>query len=368
LLVHDSDSLRCTEQANGNTTESFGGRVYTKDRYGYGAVGGLENGLQNITGVRFTARCTGDHRNRTEIWQTVLPGASTPTLSQFPNRTIVISPHSPIPPSARVVISHPIPWDHPRTGWAMMYAVVFPTGSGAYFGVQSTSVGSYTALTCSWKAEARLVFVQTVNFTARTNGSRDHNKFPPVIGRAVWSTLRGMASATREYNASLLVSSQSPYGSSQLGGLARTIYGRGPRPTSEILELLLADGAKAMLALWYHWLASLYNSREGMGMVSCSSLNRTLSPHWRFHNSNNFGWLAAGFTMTTGTLGIAASLWLSRWERMREMELLSVASVFGKLSWDESGLEKAGQLCVRSDRVVQAGGQAQGRHEFHGYS
>ena len=74
-----------TEQVAGNTTTSVAGRVYVKDIYAYGAIGGLSDGLQEIPGVSFNAKCTNDRNSNisslSHLWGSVFPGRTPPTIS-----------------------------------------------------------------------------------------------------------------------------------------------------------------------------------------------------------------------------------------------------------------------------------------------
>ena len=232
-----------------------------------------------------------------------------------------------------------------------MLALVNATGSGAYLGVQSV-FGGETTLVCSWKTIPKLVHVQTVNFTAQVIGDSHNDTMPPVLGRAIWSTVRGMAEATRALQASLYVSSRELFDETRIGRLPAFPIRPNSKPVSQILEYFLADGAKATLAIWYSWMAAdTRSSGVPKPALRCTSNNRTLSPHWRFHNKYYLGWLAAIWTILMGIYGAGAAVWMSKRRRMQGVNLLSAPETF--VLGREEAIPDIDPLCVRDGRIVQ---------------
>ena len=176
----------------GNTTTSVAGRVYVKDNYAYGVLGGLSDGLQEIPGVLFNAQCSNDRNSNTSslsgIWGSVFPGRTPPTISTRSDGSQSFSDRS-IPSQMRSIVSDTsFNLTGPQVG---MYALVNPSGSGGLLLVNSTG----DLLCCVWQAIPKLVSVQTVNLTAKSLGAQDSQTVPQLTGRAVWFTLQGMAAA-----------------------------------------------------------------------------------------------------------------------------------------------------------------------------
>ena len=176
----------------GNTTTSAAGRVFVKDNYAYGAIGGLSDGAQEVPGVSFNAQCINGQNSNTsslsDFWGSVFPGRAPPTISQGSDGSQSFSDPL-IPSQMRSVVSDP---SFNLTGSRVgMYALVNPSGSGGSLMVDSTG----DLLCCIWETASKLVSVQTVNFTAQSLGAQDSKTFPQLIRRAVLFTLQGMAAA-----------------------------------------------------------------------------------------------------------------------------------------------------------------------------
>ncbi|KAJ7198086.1 hypothetical protein GGX14DRAFT_402104 [Mycena pura] len=45
------------DQVAGNTTTAVAGSIYLKDNYGYGAISGPSNALQQVAGIEIAAQC-----------------------------------------------------------------------------------------------------------------------------------------------------------------------------------------------------------------------------------------------------------------------------------------------------------------------
>ncbi|KAH9481750.1 hypothetical protein JR316_0006277 [Psilocybe cubensis] len=317
------------EQLNGNTTTTIAGRVYRKDNYAYGAIGGLENGLQQVPGVLFNASCSQD--NPTEglrLWQSVFPNRSLPTLVAPLNDSKQIFVDSPIPTHLRNVTSS-VPLDIDLLqSQAAMYALVDPSGSGALYSVGLNSdpsqAGILSTLICSWKTSPKLVQVQTIEYVARTLGSSDYPKYPSSTGRATLKTLQGMAevarlgtslqkSATYATTPNLIM----PF------GVYYNINNSISEP-SQILETILADGGKASMTVYnVHFSTHPQELDE-----KCGSKNRTIAEHWRFHNSRNLGWVATIWTTAIGIYAIVAAIWMKGRRRMQKVSILDAPGAF----------------------------------------
>ena len=181
-----------TEQMAGNTTTSVAGRVYVKDNYAYGAIGGLSDGLQEIPGVLFNDKCINDRNSNisslSHLWGSAFPGRTPPIISTRSDGSQSFSDSS-IPLQMRSIVSDT---SFNLTGSLIgMYALVDPSGSGGLLMVNSTG----DLLCCVWQAIPKLVSVQTVKFTAKSLGAQDSKTVLQLTGRAVLFTLQGIAAA-----------------------------------------------------------------------------------------------------------------------------------------------------------------------------
>ena len=289
------------------------GRVYVKDNYAYGALGGLSDGLQEIPGVLFKAQCSNDRNSNTsslsDFWGSVFPGRTPPTISTGSDGSQSFSDLS-IPLQMRSIVSDT---SFNLTGSRVgMYALVNPSGSGGLLLVDSTG----DLLCCVWQAIPKLVSVQTVNFTAKSLGAQDSQTVPQLTGRAVLFTLQGMAAAAH-LGANL--ENKNP-------GESRTY---GLPPTSAVLQTLLADGGKAALTSFNVYFAPLFARRQSTaGITVCNSNNRTIATHWRFGNSYNLGWVAIIWTIGVGILTVIAVMWFMPRPRVQGIEPLEVPDAF----------------------------------------
>ena len=289
------------------------GRVYVKDNYAYGAIGGLSDRLQEIPGVLFNAQCSNDRNSNTsslsDFWGSVFPGRTAPTISTGSDGSQSFSDLS-IPLQMRSIVSDT---SFNLTGSQVgMYALVNPSGSGGLLLVNSTG----DLLGCVWQAIPKLVSVQTVNFTAKSLGAQDSQTVPQLTGRAVLFTLQGMAAAAH-LGANL--ENKNP-GESRKFGLP---------PTSAVLQTLLADGGKAALTSFNVYFAPLFARRQSTaGIAVCNSNNRTIATHWRFGNSHNLGWVAIIWTTGVGILTVIAVMWFMPRPRVQGIEPLEVPYAF----------------------------------------
>lgn len=280
----------------GNTTTSGAGRVFVKDNFAYGAVGGLSDGAQEVPGVSFNALCINNKTSNTsglsDFWGSVFPGRAPPTISHNSDGSRSFS-DQPIPSQMRSVISDP---SFNLTGSQVgMYALVNPSGSGGLLMVNSAG----GLLCCVWETAPKIVSVQTVNFTAQSLGAQDSINVPQLIGRSVLFTLQGMAAAVH-LGANL--DNQSP----SVAGLFVV------PPTGTVLQVLLADGGKVALTSFTAYFTSLFQSGSQstlVGVAACDSHNRTIAAHWKFGNSHNLGWVAIIWTIGIGILAVIAVMW-----------------------------------------------------------
>jgi hypothetical protein len=315
------------------------GRVYVKDNYAYGAIGGLSDGLQEIPGVSFNAQCT-DHRNSNTsslsgLWGSVFPGRTPPNISTGSDGSQSFSDLS-IPLQMRSIVSDT---SFNLTGSQVgMYALVNPLGSGGLLTVNSTG----GLLCCVWQVIPKLVSVQTVNFQAKSLGAQDSKTVPQLTGRAVLFTLQGMAAAVH------------------LGANLenrRNWKFKAPR-ISEVLETLLADGGKAALTSFNVYFATLFErlrSTAGLGIAVCNSNNRTVATHWKFGNNHNLGWVAIIWTTGVGILAIIAVIWFMPRPRVQGIEPLEVpyAFVLGRIVTVDGIKEGSQMLRIRPRNMVK---------------
>ncbi|RXW23160.1 hypothetical protein EST38_g2683 [Candolleomyces aberdarensis] len=303
------------EQVAGNTTSRVAGRNYRKDSYAYGAVGGLENGLLELPGVQFFAYCSNNSTKAEVIWRSVFPERSLPELSTNGTELVRIR-DAPAPAEMRSVDSEAGSPDDESLGnfHHRMYALVRPTADGALITIEPDGTRSNVTV-CGWRTLPKLVHAQTINFTARSLRAEDAKLYPAVIGRATWLTLQGMARAAH-------------YGAS-LQAIRRT----ATKPSSQVLEAILADGGKAAITFYNQHFWGYHNPRkENKGQqpdapLRCDSNNRTVSEHWRFGNSNHLGYIAIVLTIVISGFTIGMVLWLKPRRRLRDWTL-GVAEVF----------------------------------------
>jgi hypothetical protein len=297
-------------------TSRIAGRTYRKDSYAYGVVGGLQDGLQEVSGVQFVAQCSSNSSNTEAIWRSIFPDRSLPELS-INGTELVGFTDAPVPAQMRSVDSEAGNSQDENLGnfHNGMYALVQPNADGALITVEPD--GSQRKVTvCSWKTLPKLVHAQTINFTARSLEAEDATVYPTVIGRATWFTLQGMAIAAR-YGASL----QANY-------------------PSRVLETILADGGKAAITDFNVFFWGQYNPRKAnkpqpsSAPPRCDSKNRTVAEHWRFGNSRNLGYIAIVLTTGIGFFAVWMVFRLKPRRRMRGDWTLGVAEAF-ELGKDE---------------------------------
>ncbi|KAJ7224597.1 hypothetical protein GGX14DRAFT_651153 [Mycena pura] len=293
------------EQVAGNTTMAVVGRVFTRDRYGYGAIGGLVNGLQEVPGVEFDVSCSdsGSSPSLASLWSNA--GIPFPAVN-LGNGTGSFETSLKSNSTLRIVTtgrSDNLMFTLDSISSVAFFSVVQLNGDGALLTVDANG----STIGCTWSAIPRLVHIQMVNFTAaalpdetfvdKANSNPDLTLYPAPIGRAVLGTLRGMAHAIL-YGARI---SPRTVAKSQIG----TVYHfphAPPIPFGSLpsmptmLAVLLADGAKAAFTAY----------SDVTHASVCGSNNRTVQLHWRFGNLRGLGFLA--IILNIGFGGIAMSV------------------------------------------------------------
>ncbi|KAF6746792.1 hypothetical protein DFP72DRAFT_922295 [Ephemerocybe angulata] len=327
------------DQVSGNTTTSVAGRNYKKENVAFGAVGGLENGLQDIPDGQDTTQSTA-------LWQASLPVLSPPkfSLTNF-------SEVSTIPPAFGRIISHPSLSFNLSLAENAMYGVVDPLGNGALMTLgPNTLPGSPLALVCTWKAIPKLVHVQMVNFTARSLSTDDApGRYPSLTGRATLKTLEGMAQSAR-YGGTIDPGSIELIRSGILDVFGTSYYTQATS-TTQVLEILLADGVKAGLTAYnVLFRAQRINGQRAMRM--CNSNNKTVQEHWRFGNSRNLGWIAMICTSGVGLLGVATVLWSKNKGVTRLIEVSPLGATGGFVLGRGEAIDDHQLLCVRNGKIV----------------
>ncbi|RXW18897.1 hypothetical protein EST38_g6965 [Candolleomyces aberdarensis] len=331
-----------SEQVAGNTTSRVAGRTYSKDTYAYGALGGLQNGLLEVPGVQFVAQCSSNPTEAEAIWRSVFPERSLPEPSM--NGTDLVGFNdAPVPAQMRSINSEASAGGNAedenignfRHG---MYALVQPTADGALITVEPDGLQNKVTV-CSWKALPKLVYAQTVNFTARSLRVEDAKVYPSIIGRATWSTLEGMTRAAR-------------YGAS-LQPIFETVAAPPLPPPlpSQVLEIILADGGKAAMTFFNMYAYDKRNANRAQLAPSCDSNNRTVSEHWMFGNARNLGYIAIVWTTGMGIFAKVMVIRLKPRRRIRGDWTLGVAEAF-ELGKDEK-VNQERVFCVVNGKLAE---------------
>lgn len=299
------------------------GRIYRKDSFAYGAVGGLIEGLQNINGVQYEARCTTDPLKANEAWQSGLPQLSVPGIA---NNTFVES--APVPRDFRLVASHPnLNFESISIFKNAMYAVVDPLGNGALMTVSESATPNIPAvLACGWKTLPKLLQVELVNFTSLVLDYKPAEVYPYLTARTTLMTVQGMSEATRD-GATIHPQTLRYYRTDILGEAGPSYSLSVNSTTEQVLETILADGGKAGMTRWNAMLNMLTAQSAGL-ITECESDNKTVASHWRFGNNRRLGWIAVVVTIAMGIVGIATAIWMSRKERLHGVSVLSTAGGF----------------------------------------
>ncbi|KAJ7466419.1 hypothetical protein FB451DRAFT_1369659 [Mycena latifolia] len=306
------------DQIAGNTTTAVPGRVFVKDTFGYGALGGLINGLQEVAGVEITAQCSSSHdvADRPSLWSTAFPDLPPETLGSNDTGTFVASVaadgsnavfHSSVNSTSIVFNSTSIP---PSS--ISIYAAVNASGNGAMV----IADASVLTTSCTWVATPRLVHVEMRNFTAFAASAENATTVPAPVGRAVYVTVQGLAQAVR------------------LG--ARLDATSSGYPTAaDILQTLIADGLKAALTQYSVDCSSDETRCSAAGISVCNSHNRTVQLHWRFGDDHYLGILAIALNFVFGSYALWVVWRVRKRRRVKGIDPFKIVDGF-KMGLDTS--------------------------------
>ena len=314
---------------------------FVKDNFGYGGLGGLINGLQEVPGVQIVAECamSGDKQDLAALWSAAFPGQvlPAPTITNG-SGTFGVLPES---TSQQAVITSSPTFNLTGTQGAL-YAIVNASGSGGVLTINAT--GGMTG--CTWTADPRLVHTQRLDWTFATIGSDDATTVPLPTGSAVYSAVQGMAQAVS-------------LGGTRLDWVPSFSFENGHSVTAAaMLQTLLADALKGSLTAYNTYSVAvkinptLLNSTR-TGTSTCFSDNRTLSLHWHFGNEYRLGWIAIGLSIGFGGLALCAVAHLRSRERIKGLNALKVVDAY-KLGVNTANVEVNDdmELCVRNGKVL----------------
>ncbi|KAJ7731531.1 hypothetical protein B0H16DRAFT_1583570 [Mycena metata] len=305
------------EQVSGNSTTSIVGRSFVKDNFGYGAIGGLANALQEVPGVEFDVQC-GNETSSPDLetlWAAVRIPLPTVNLT---NKTVSFTTNLQSNSSLQIVTSTAggkpnSPFTLTDTVPFVFFSAVLANGDGAMLTIDANG----SAFGCIWHVIPRLVHVQIIGFNAvalrsETQTSGDTNLYPAAIGSALLGTLRGMATSITLGGSLILRANYSLVDTPHF-----TWDGDYQAPSANTtIGVLLGDGAKAGLTAYSNYFAShvftslvndtIDEAAAKTGVSVCSSNNRSLHKHWRFGNLHWLGTLAIIQNCAIG----AAALWV----------------------------------------------------------
>ena len=299
------------------TTVAFG-RPYVKENISFAAVGGLINGLQNVSGVLFDVQCADDPNDNaavSRVWSRTFPLVPfpTPNITHRSDGTSLLS-GSFLDPVINTSLTQAIASSRTfnlTVNDMALYGLVNANGSGGLIGV--TTQGT---IACSWLAIPKHVEVITVNWISRSVTTRDASTFPEYVGRGVLATLKGVAEAIRSGSridmprANITYINQNPH--PDLPTAART------------LAVLLADGVRSALTGF----TSMLEHGMHPEFRRCPSNNRTIASHWRFGNAHQLGWIAIILTPACGIAGFIILQRVSLRTRVKDVDALDVAHAF----------------------------------------
>ncbi|KAJ7452627.1 hypothetical protein FB451DRAFT_1282727 [Mycena latifolia] len=305
------------DQIAGNTTTAVPGRVYLKDNAGYGAVGGLINGLQEVAGIEIDASCDSSH-DLPSVWASVFPDLPMATLSINGTGTSVASISS---DGAHAVIQSSVnstytPFNSTAISfkWTSMYAAVNASGNGALFITDNSGLSS----SCTWVAIPRLVYVEMRGYIAFATDWDDAPTAPAPVGRAVFATVRGIAEAVR-LGASLYAPSKGYPSPAEAGWY--------PSPDI-IMEDILADGLKSALTQYSMWCLGDTGRCRSAGITICNSNNRTVQEHWHFGNEHFLGIPAIILNLVFGLYALWVVFKMARRPRVEGVKPFKVVDGF----------------------------------------
>ncbi|KAF7296957.1 hypothetical protein MIND_00927700 [Mycena indigotica] len=312
------------DQVAANTTTVGVGHVFVKDNDGYGTLGGLVNGLQEVPGVWFTTRC-GAEAVASSLWENA--GLELP---RFTRQTLNTSLTSNV--TQQIVSSVPlnIPFGLPDANVAL-FGVVRATGSGALMTVNGT--GNITG--CTWTSNPGLIKLRITNGTAAAYDVDlpDGTIYPSAIGLAVAATIEGMAQAaalgTTLFPRSL--------------GVGPTLLAPAPN-VPQMLATLLGDGAKVGLTGYINYVQA--QARRGSpptGVATCRANSRATTVRWRFRNLSAVCLGAVALNLGCGALAmwtVLVGVWTRR-ARVRDVDALQVVDAFRMGLAAEHGVRSA---------------------------
>ncbi|KAF7344253.1 hypothetical protein MVEN_01716600 [Mycena venus] len=317
------------DQIAANTMTAVPGRVYVKDNFGYGALGGLINGLQEVAGIEIDAWCDSSS-DLPSVWASVFPDPPLAALNIKGTGTAVASIAS---DGSRAVIQSSVnstytPFNSTSVSfcWTSMYAALDASGSGAIFIADNSGLST----SCAWVAIPRLVHVEIRGWIAFASNIDDSPTAPAPVGRAVYATLRGIAEAVR-LGASLYAPSK---------GYPSIIEGWYPSPDI-IMETLLADGLKSALTQYSVWCLADRDRCGAAGIAICNSNNRTVQEHWRFGNEHFLGITAIVLNIVFGLYALWVWCRVVRRPRVKGVEPFKVVNGF-KIGLDTSTAQHEG--------------------------
>ncbi|KAJ7016908.1 hypothetical protein C8F04DRAFT_1406473 [Mycena alexandri] len=332
------------EQVSGNSTTSIVGRAFVKDNFGYGAIGGVADGLQEVPGVELDVQC-GNGTSSLDfelLWAAIRIPLPTVNLTKKTvsfitdlesNSSLQIVTSAgggkPIPP---VTLTDAVPF--------AFFSAVLANGDGAMLTIGANG----SAFTCIWNAIPRLVHVRMVHWNAaalpsETQTSGNTTLYPAAIGSALLGTLRGVAAGIT-LGGSLFF--RANYSLVNIQHFITDGHYQAPSANTAI-GVLLGDGAKAGLTAYSNYFTShvfapfvndtINDAAAKTGVSICSSNNRSLHQHWRFGNLHWLGTLAIIQNCTIG----AAALWVvfllarpgkNRCIRVKGLEPLEISDAF----------------------------------------
>ena len=332
------------------TTVAFG-RPYVKENVSFAAVGGLINGLQNVSGVLFDVQCADDPKDDvavSRVWSRTFP------LVPFPTPNITHRSDADDDDLSLLSGSFPDPIINTSLTQAIassrtfnltvndmaLYGLVNANGSGALIGV--TTQGT---VACSWLAIPKHVEVITVNWISRSVTAQSASMFPQYVGRGVLATLEGMAEAIRSGSRI------------DVPRASLTYINKNPHPdlptTARMLAVLLSDGVRSALTGF----TSMLEHGMHPEFRRCPSNNRTIASHWRFGNAHQLGWIAIILTPACGVAGFVILQRVSLKTRVKDAEPLDVADAFqlgfrSDLPSADQGSLLDAPLRLEGDRIV----------------
>ncbi|KAJ7621693.1 hypothetical protein DFH06DRAFT_1232486, partial [Mycena polygramma] len=311
------------DQIAANTTTAVLGRVYVKENIGYGALGGLVNGLQEVAGIEIDGWCDSS-RDLPSVWASVFPDLPLEALSINRTGTSVSSiasdgSHAVIQSSINSTYT-PLNSTSVSFSWTYMYAAVNASGSGAIFIADNSGLST----SCTWIATPRLVHVGITNYIAVAVSIDDAPTAPAPVGRAIYATLRGIAQAVR-LGASLYAPS------------------RGSPNPDIIMETLLADGLKSALTQYAGWCGLNTDRCGAAGITICNSYNRTVQEHWHFGNEYFLGIPAIILNIAFGVYALWVLCRAARRPRVKGVQPFKVVNGF-KIGLDTSTAKHEGNV------------------------